>query len=90
MQVLNDDKKSELTGALGKVLTKLRAKTKRSVRSTALEINLSKTTLLLAEAGKLDPQISTLCKISEAYYIKPEKLFQMIYEELPENWSILE
>ena len=29
-------------------------------------------------------------KIAEAFYIKPENLLQMIYNELPEDWSIIE
>ena len=71
-------------------MSKLRADSKRSARSVAYDINMSKTTLLLSETGKLDPQITTLCRIAEAYYLKPEKLLQMIYEELPENWTMTE
>ena len=61
-----------------------------SDRYVAYEINMSKTTLLLAEKGKLDPQITTFFKIAEAFYLKPENLLQMIYKELPPNWSIIE
>ncbi len=71
-------------------MSKLRADSKRSARSVAYDINMSKTTLLLSETGKLDPQITTFCRIAEAYYLKPEKLLQMIYEELPENWTMTE
>ena len=71
-------------------MSKLRADSKRSARSVAYDINMSKTTLLLSETGKLDPQITTFCRIAEAYYLKPEKLMQMIYEELPENWTMTE
>lgn len=90
MQAGQNKLKQELAEAFGKVLVKLREKSKRSIRSTALEVGLSKTTLILAEQGKLDPQISTFCKIAEAYYIKPEELFRLIYKNLPDNWSILE
>ena len=83
-------KKQEFLQALAKVMSKLRTDCKRSARSVAYDINISKTTLLLAESGKLDPQISTFCKIAEAYYLKPEKLLQMVYDELPENWTITE
>ena len=88
MQV-QQDKKKEFTQALGRVVTRLRTESKRSARSIAYEINLSKTTLLLAESGGLDPQITTFCRIAEAFYLKPEKLLQMVYE-LPENWTIIE
>ncbi len=89
MQV-SQTKKKEFSQAFGRVIAKLRAQTKRSARSVAYDINISKTTLLIAESGELDPQISTFIKIAEAYYLKPETVMQMIYEELPENWSILE
>lgn len=90
MQVSQQDKKKEFIQALGSVIKRLRTQSKRSARSIAYEINLSKTTLLLTEAGKLDPQITTLCKLAEAFYIKPEELLKMVYEELPPNWSIIE
>lgn len=90
MQVSQQHKKKEFTDALGRVIVKLRTTSNRSVRSIAYEINMSKTTLLLSESGKLDPQMTTFCKIAEAFYIKPEKLLQMVYEELPENWTIIE
>lgn len=83
-------KKKEFLQAFGRVMSKLRADSKRSARSVAYDINMSKTTLLLSETGKLDPQITTFCRIAEAYYLKPEKLLQMIYEELPENWTMTE
>lgn len=89
MQV-SQTKKKELLQAFGKVISKLREESKRSARSIAYDINLSKTTLLLSESGQLDPQISTFCKIAEAYYLKPEKLLEMIYKELPENWTIID
>lgn len=90
MQALQKDKNKEFIQAFGRVLAKLHTESKRSARSIAYEINMSKTTLLLAENGKLDPQITTFCKIAEAFYLKPENLLQMIYKELPENWSIIE
>ena len=83
-------KKKEFLQAFGRVMSKLRADSKRSARSVAYDINMSKTTLLLSETGKLDPQITTFCRIAEAYYLKPEILLQMIYEELPENWTMTE
>lgn len=90
MQVKKNDKQKEFVLALGKVMKKLRAESKRSARSIAYEINISKTTLLLAESGQLDPQITTFCKLSEAFYIQPGKLLKMVYDELPENWTIIE
>ncbi len=90
MQASQKTKNREFLQALAKVLNKLRSESKRSARSIAYEINMSKTTLLLAETGKLDPQITTFCKIAEAFYLKPENLLQMVYKELPPNWSIIE
>lgn len=89
MQV-QEKKKKEFLEALGRVITGLRAESNRSARSVAYEINMSKTTLLKAEAGSLDTQITTFCRIAEAFYVKPEKLLQMVYDELPENWTIIE
>ena len=45
---------------------------------------------MLVESGELAPQMTTFCKIAEAFYLKPEKLLQMIYEEFPENWTLIE
>lgn len=83
-------KREGFSQALGKVILQLREKSKRSTRSISNEIELSKTTLLLAEKGKLDPQLSTFCRIAEAFYIKPDDLLKMVYEELPAEWSFLE
>lgn len=90
MQVSKQNKKKEFLQALGKVISELRAKSKRSARAVAYDINMSKTTLLLSETGNLDLQITTFCKIAEAFYIKPDTLLQMVYKELPENWTIIE
>lgn len=90
MQERDLNRKHELISALGRVVTKLRKESNRSARSIAYETNMSKTTLLLAESGKLDPQLSTFCKIAEAFYIKPDKLLDMVYEELPQNWTIID
>ncbi len=90
MQATQDDKRKEFTNALGRVVKKLRSQSKRSARSIAYEINLSKTTLLLTESGKLDPQMTTFCKLSEAFYIPPDQLLKMVYDELPKNWTIIE
>lgn len=84
------NKKEEFLQALGKVMSRLHDESKLSARSIAYGINISKTTLLLAKDGKLDMQMSTFCKLAEAFYIKPEDLLKLIYEELPENWSFLE
>ena len=83
-------KREEFSQAFGKVVLKLREKSKRSARSVSNEIELSKTTLLLVEKGRLDPQISTFCRIAEAYYVKPDELLKMVYDELPSDWSFLE
>lgn len=90
MQERDLNRKHELISALGRVVTKLRKESNRSARSIAYETNMSKTTLLLAESGKLDPQLSTFCKIADAFYIKPDKLLDMVYEELPQNWTIID
>ena len=90
MQVSDTEKREMFKQALGKVLLKLRKKNKLSARSVAYSVDISKTTVLLAEKGELDPQISTFCKIAEAFYIKPEKLMQMIFQELPNGWSFLD
>ena len=90
MQVSDTEKREMFKLALGKVLLKLRKKNKLSARSVAYSVDISKTTILLAEKGELDPQISTFCKIAEAFYIKPEKLMQMIFQELPNGWSFLD
>ncbi len=83
-------KKQEFQQALGRVITKLQEKSNRSARSIAYEIDISKTTLLLAQKGKLDPQITTFCKLAEAFYITPYELLKMVYHELTPHWSFLE
>jgi len=80
------DRKKELSMALGRVITKLRKESNLSARAVAYGVNLSKTTLLLAEQGKLDPQLSTFCRISDAFYKQPNELFSLVMSELPQNW----
>lgn len=88
MQV--DERKKELAEALGRVVKKLRQNANLSARSIACGMNMSKTTLLLAEQGKLDPQMSTFCKLAEAFYLKPEEMISLVMKELPEQWSLAE
>ena len=81
MQVSDKEKRKIFKQALGKVFIKLREKNKLSARSVAYSVDISKTTVLLAEKGELDPQISTFCKIAEAFFIKPEKLLRLLQEK---------
>lgn len=83
-------KKQEFQEALGRVITNLHDDTKRSARSIAYETDMSKTTILLARKGLLDPQLSTFCKLAEAFYVPPYKLLEMVYNELSPHWSFLE
>ncbi len=87
---MQDEKKREFTKAFGNVIKDLHQKSKRSARSISYETEISKTTLLLAQKGILDPQITTFCKLAEAYYITPVELLNRIYKELPPNWGFLE
>ena len=87
MQGVCKDKQENFNKALGAALSKLRKNSKLSSRAVAYSVDLSKTTILLAEKGKLDPQLSTFCKIAEAFYITPVELMKMVFEELPNNWS---
>jgi transcriptional regulator with XRE-family HTH domain len=89
MQENYKQKRAELSEALGRVISKLRKAGKHSARSIAYEIELSKSTILLAEQGKLDPQISTFYRLAEAFYIKPDELMKLVQQELPENWNFL-
>ena len=89
MQVFSEkNKKQLLCVSLGKVLTKLRQEAGLSARAVSYSIDISKTTLLLAEAGKLDPQISTFYRLAEAYNMKPSQLLSMIEDELPDSWFL--
>ena len=49
-------------------------------------MNISKTTVLQAEQGKLDPQISTFCRLAEAFYKTPDELMRLVLAELPPKW----
>jgi len=79
-------KKKELSEALGRVIKTLRKETNISARALSYGINMSKTTLLLAEHGKLDPQLSTFCNLAEAFYKTPNELMTLVINELPEKW----
>ncbi len=81
------EKRKIFTEALGRVILNLRHNAKLSAREAAYSIELSKTTLLLAEQGKLDPQITTFCRIAEAFNLKSSELLILIEKELPDNWS---
>ena len=90
MQEFNNNQKAELSKALGRVITELQKNAECSARTIAYGSNMSKTTVLMALKGNLDPQLSTFCKLAEAFYLSPSELMDMVYKELPENWSILE
>lgn len=90
MQANNQNKRKLFQKALGTVIQKLRNESKLSVRAVAYSIDLSKTTLLLAEKGDLDPQMTTFCKIAEAFNLKPTELLALIEKELPQNWVLSE
>ena len=83
-------KKNEFLKALGQVIKELHVRSNRSARSIAYDIDISKTTLLLAEKGKLDPQITTFCKLAEAFYLTPEELLKRVYSKLPDRWCFIE
>ena len=79
-------KKQELSAAFGRVVSKLKKEANISARTLAYGVNISKTTILLAEQGKLDPQISTFFKISEAFYLQPDEMTKLVIKELPPKW----
>lgn len=85
MQHLN--MKKELSIALGKVIKRLRDENNQSSRNIAYGVNLSKTTLLLAEKGQLDPQLSTFCKLATAFYKTPTEFINLVINELPFKWD---
>ena len=80
-------KKELFTNALGKVIKRLRDKSKLSSREIAFSMSLSKTTILHAEKGILDPQLSTFFKIAEAFNLTPVDLLTMVNKELPQNFT---
>ena len=79
-------RKQELSAAFGRVVSKLKKEANISARTLAYGVNISKTTILLAEQGKLDPQISTFFKISEAFYLQPDEMMKLVIKELPPKW----
>jgi len=87
MQANCKNKHEIFNKALGIALSKLRKKNGLSSRAVAYSVDMSKTTILLAEKGELDPQLSTFCKIAEAFYITPVDLMNMVFNELPKSWS---
>lgn len=87
MQQGDNSKKEIFTKALGKTLSKLKDNVGLSSRALAYSMDLSKTTILLAEKGMLDPQMTTFCKIAEAFNIEPSDLMIMVKKELPKNFT---
>ena len=87
MQQGDNSKKKIFTKALGKTISKLKASAGLSSRALAYSMDLSKTTILLAEKGMLDPQMTTFCKIAEAFNIEPSDLMIMVKKELPKNFT---
>ena len=90
MQSFTTSKKEIFTKALGKTILKLKKDLNLSSRAIAYSIDLSKTTILLAEKGKLDPQITTFCKIAEAFNVEPSDLLKMVKKELPNNFTFMD
>lgn len=90
MQEEYKNKRKELAVAISKVVNNLLKQNNKSATLFADEINISKTTILNLKKGILDPQISTIFKISFAFNIKPSKMLELIEKELPEKWDILD
>lgn len=90
MQDNSADKRKLFQEAMGRVIQKLRKEANLSSRAVAYSIELSKTTILLAQKGELDPQMTTFCKIAEAFNLKPSEFLNLIEKELPPNWVLSE
>lgn len=90
MQDNSANKRKLFQEAMGRVIQKLRKEANLSSRAVAYSIELSKTTILLAQKGELDPQMTTFCKIAEAFNLKPSEFLSLIEKELPPNWVLSE
>ncbi len=66
MQVPNNEKKKIFYKTLGQTLKKLRKDSNLSARAVAYSIEISKTTILQAENGTLDPQLTNILQISRS------------------------
>lgn len=82
------DNKQILCNALAKVMKKLRGL--KSLSTFASEYGLSTSIICNAERGLKDPQLTTLYKLSEAYNIPFDKFIQLIMNELPEGYTLID
>ena len=82
------DNKQILCNALAKVMKKLRGS--KSLSTFASEYGLSTSIICNAERGLKDPQLTTLYKLSEAYNIPFDKFIQLIMNELPEGYTLID
>ncbi len=90
MQENNKQKKKELANALAIAVKELRLSTKKSVYAFTNEVDITKATILRAEKAVLDPQLSTFCRIANAFNLKPSELMSMVESELPEGWNFID
>lgn len=80
--------KQILCNALAKTMKKLRGS--KSLSTFASEYGISTSIVCNAERGLKDPQLTTLYKLSEAYNIPFDKFIQLITDELPEGFTLID
>lgn len=85
---MQDTNKQMIQNALAKVMKKLRGNKSQFIFSSESEISMS--IISTAERGLKDPQLTTIFKLAEAYNVKTSDFIQMIVEELPKDFSMLD
>lgn len=83
-----NDKKQIVLNVLAKHARNLRGKQSQFIVSS--ENDISTSILSTIERGLKDPQLTTFIKLAQAYNIKPQNLMEMIMNDLPEDFTLID
>ena len=85
-----ENKKEQLRKALGTTIESLRSSKNKTPNSMSDEIGISKTTWLKMERGQGNSQLITFCRVAEALEISPAELLNLVYKNLPNDFTFLD
>lgn len=79
-----------LLDTMSAVIKKERNKKGKSQRTLSYEYGLQKSYISRIENAQNEPKLFSIWKTAEALELKPSEFFQLIEEELPENFNLTE
>lgn len=75
---------------LAKIIKDRRMSVNKSITLISAEVGMTKSMWADMEKGKKDPQLSTFLRIAEGLEVRPEDLIKELFENLSEDFSLIE